>query len=67
MDPVELSEGLIKVDWDMLIDMSKKNEKNVFKCKKCGISFFNKNYHGNYPLCDKHVFKDTKRALSGPV
>tara|TARA_B100000768_G_scaffold152351_1_gene147969 strand:+ start:23 stop:205 length:183 start_codon:yes stop_codon:yes gene_type:complete len=60
MDPVEISEGLIKVDWDALKDMSKKTHTPQFKCKKCGISFFNKNYHGNFPLCDKHMLKEIK-------
>ena len=43
-----------------LKEMSKKTEKNVFYCKKCGTSFFNKNYHGNYPLCNKHMLKEVK-------
>lgn len=60
MEPVEISEGNIVVDWDALKEMSKKTEKNVFYCKKCGASFFNKNYHGNYPLCNKHMLKDVK-------
>lgn len=60
MDPVEISEGHIKVDWDALKDMSSKTETVNFKCKKCGICFFNKNYQGNYPLCDKHMLKKVK-------
>lgn len=60
MEPVEISEGHIKVDWDAIKDMSKKTVTKRFDCKKCGVSFFNKNYHGNYPLCDKHMFKEIK-------
>lgn len=60
MEPVEISEGNLVVDWGALKEMSKKTEKNVFYCKKCGTSFFNKNYYGNYPLCNKHMLKDVK-------
>tara|TARA_B110000971_G_scaffold221962_1_gene271952 strand:+ start:630 stop:812 length:183 start_codon:yes stop_codon:yes gene_type:complete len=60
MDPVKISGDKIEVDWDILKNMSNKTEDVVFKCKKCGASFFNKNYHGNYPLCDKHMLKDVK-------
>lgn len=60
MEPVEISEGNIVVDWDAIKDMSKKTETKSFNCKKCGVSFFNKNYHGKYPLCDKHILKTVK-------
>lgn len=62
------------VDWETIISMIRSNinndEKqrdNIIKklvCKKCKLEFFNNNYIGNYPLCDKHrnnTFKE-KRA-----
>lgn len=39
MEPVEISEGHIKVDWDAIKDMSKKTVTKRFDCKKCGVSF----------------------------
>tara|TARA_B110001450_G_scaffold181729_1_gene169822 strand:- start:9159 stop:9341 length:183 start_codon:yes stop_codon:yes gene_type:complete len=60
MDPVEIIKGELKIDWEALKDMSNKTDTPQFKCKKCGISFFNKNYHGNFPLCDKHMLKEVK-------
>jgi rubrerythrin len=54
----------MKIDWDKLKDIAKcitENENTeVFYCKKCGSSFYNRNYRGNYPLCSKHIRKDTK-------
>ena len=38
-------------------DENRENEKkceDLLICKKCKLQFFNKNYQGNYPLCDKH-------------
>jgi hypothetical protein len=60
MDPVKISGDEIEVDWDALKDMSNNTETPSFKCKKCGTSFFNKNYHGTFPLCDKHILKEVK-------
>tara|TARA_B100001758_G_scaffold247878_1_gene268014 strand:+ start:1336 stop:1533 length:198 start_codon:yes stop_codon:yes gene_type:complete len=47
--------------WDTIIstfrEINRENEKkceDLLICKKCKLQFFNKNYHGNYPLCDKH-------------
>tara|TARA_B100000768_G_C11280721_1_gene378432 strand:- start:1162 stop:1344 length:183 start_codon:yes stop_codon:yes gene_type:complete len=60
MDPVKILGDEIKIDWDAIKDMSKKTETQAHICKKCGCSFFNKNYHGNYPLCDKHMLKDVR-------
>lgn len=58
-----------EVDWDTIISAFREinNEKekkceDLLICKKCKLQFFNKNYHGNYPLCDKHrnnTFKAT--------
>lgn len=64
MEPIKMIENEMKIDWDKLKDMAKcitENENTeVFYCKKCGSSFYNRNYRGNYPLCSKHVRKDTK-------
>ena len=61
MEPVEIFDGEIKVDWDLLRVMSETStETCVYKCKKCGASFFNKNYYGKYPMCDKHMLKTPK-------
>ena len=61
MEPVEIFDGEIKVNWDLLKVMSETSVENcMYKCKKCGASFFNKNYYGNYPLCDKHMLKVPK-------
>lgn len=61
-----------EVDWDTIISMirsnnhdekQKSNEMKKLVCKKCKIEFFNKNYNGNYPLCDKHrnnTFKEKR-------
>ena len=54
-----------EVDWDTIIsafrEINRENEnenekkcEDLLICKKCKLQFFNKNYHGNYPLCDKH-------------
>ena len=47
--------------WDTIIstfrEINNQNEKkceDLLICKKCKLQFFNKNYLGNYPLCDKH-------------
>tara|TARA_B000000475_G_C15956469_1_gene431006 strand:+ start:217 stop:414 length:198 start_codon:yes stop_codon:yes gene_type:complete len=47
--------------WDTIIstfrEINRENEKkceDLLVCKKCKLQFFNKNYQGNYPLCDKH-------------
>ena len=47
--------------WDTIISAFREinNEKekkceDLLICRKCKLQFFNKNYHGNYPLCDKH-------------
>jgi len=61
-----------EVDWDTIISAIReinfnKNEDDNSEdkkliCKKCKLEFFNKNYNGNYPLCDKHrnnTFKAT--------
>ena len=47
--------------WDTIIstfrEINRENEtkcEDLLVCKKCKLQFFNKNYHGNYPLCDKH-------------
>tara|TARA_B100000902_G_scaffold254483_1_gene240930 strand:- start:1792 stop:1989 length:198 start_codon:yes stop_codon:yes gene_type:complete len=52
---------LTEEQWDTIIstfrEINRKNEKkceDLLICKKCKLQFFNKNYHGNYPLCDKH-------------
>ena len=61
-----------EVDWETIISMIRLNNndenpsKNIIKklvCKKCKLEFFNNNYHGNYPLCDKHrnnTFKEKR-------
>ena len=60
-----------EVDWDTIISMirlnnNEKQSNNIIKklvCKKCKLEFFNNNYHGNYPLCDKHrnnTFKEKR-------
>jgi hypothetical protein len=52
-----------EVDWDTIIsairEINRENEQGNSEdkklvCKKCKLEFFNKNYNGNYPLCDKH-------------
>mgnify|MGYP001219561724 FL=1 len=54
-----------EVDWDTIISAFREIKQNnceneqkkcedLLICKKCKLQFFNKNYHGNYPLCDKH-------------
>ena len=59
-----------EVDWDTIISAfreinnqhEQKKSEDLLICKKCKLQFFNKNYHGNYPLCDKHrnnTFKAT--------
>ena len=52
---------LTEEQWDIIIsafrEINNKKEKkceDLLICKKCKLQFFNKNYHGNYPLCDKH-------------
>ena len=47
--------------WDTIIstfrEINRENEKkceDLLICKKCKLQFLNNNYHGNYPLCDKH-------------
>tara|TARA_B100000902_G_C27189129_1_gene852957 strand:- start:349 stop:546 length:198 start_codon:yes stop_codon:yes gene_type:complete len=52
---------LTEEQWDTIIstfrEINNENEKkseDLLMCKKCKLQFFNKNYHGNYPLCDKH-------------
>ena len=50
------------VDWEAIIRLSKEHTGNSgpedterkLSCKKCGEKFFNKNYAGNFALCDKH-------------
>jgi len=50
-----------EVDWDSIISMCREinNDKkpeisDKIYCKKCNQGFFNKNYNGKFPLCDKH-------------
>tara|TARA_Y100000389_G_C17467214_1_gene526748 strand:- start:1456 stop:1668 length:213 start_codon:yes stop_codon:yes gene_type:complete len=52
-----------EVDWDTIISAIREinreteednSEDKKLICKKCKLEFFNKNYNGNYPLCDKH-------------
>ena len=45
---------------DLRVMSEKSTETCVYKCKKCGVSFFNKNYYGKYPMCDKHMLKTPK-------
>ncbi len=61
-----------EVDWETIISMIRLNNnvenpsKNIIKkwvCMKCKLEFFNNNYNGNYPLCDKHrnnTFKEKR-------
>lgn len=58
---MEVSIETEEVDWDTIISMCREinNDKTVqisdkIYCKKCNQGFFNKNYYGNFPLCDKH-------------
>jgi rubrerythrin len=60
MDPVKISGDKVEVDWEIIKGMINKTETNEFKCKKCGSIFYNKNYYGKYPLCDKHMLKKVK-------
>jgi len=52
---------LTEEQWDTIIstfrEINRENEKkceDLLICKKCKLQFFNKNYRGKYPLCDKH-------------
>lgn len=61
---VNLETGYI--NWEAIIDLSRDNKTEIsyengkygterkLCCKKCGEKFFNKNYFGNFALCDKH-------------
>ncbi len=46
------------IDWDAIKklseDCSVENKIKKFKCKKCNVCFFSKNYDGVFPLCIKH-------------
>jgi len=56
---IDLENG--EINWDLIKIMAKENnvKNNVkkFHCKKCNQVFYNKNYFGRYPLCDKHKYK----------
>jgi rubrerythrin len=64
MEPIEIIGDEIKIDWNKLKIMAKDIREDVntevFYCKKCGESFYNRNYRGNYPLCRKHILKEVK-------
>ena len=53
---LDLNSG--EINWDLIKKMAKDNDIDVpvkkFNCKKCGVTFYSKNYIGNYPLCIKH-------------
>ena len=47
-----------EIDWDAIKKMYKDNVSEKcskrFNCKKCNVSFYSKNYEGEFPLCIKH-------------
>lgn len=56
IDPVDLENN--EINWDAIRDMAKqitkKEEMKKLFCKKCDAVFYCRNYHGKFPLCDKH-------------
>jgi hypothetical protein len=53
---IDLKTGYI--NWDEIKKLTKDpdldNATKQFKCKKCNISFYSKNYQGEFPLCIDH-------------
>ena len=47
-----------EIDWiaikKMYKDSTLENCAKKFNCKKCNVSFYSKNYEGEFPLCIKH-------------
>ena len=61
-DIIEIEDPILdlendEINWDAIRDMAKKiNDKEIKKlyCKKCDAVFYCENYHGKFPLCEKH-------------
>ena len=53
---VNLETGYI--DWDAIKKLKDESVTDNFLkkmcCKKCNITFYSKNYYGEFPLCIKH-------------
>ena len=67
IDPVNLEED--EINWDVIRDMTRQIKDTEMKdtemkklfCKKCDAVFYCKNYHGKFPLCEKHRHNTFKK------
>ncbi len=54
------------IDWEVAFKVFESNKPieetekklDMFKCKKCNVLFYCKNYHGKFPLCNTHKRKE---------